>query len=137
MPTDIPVVVSIVSRRGRFLLIRRRHAEGSLRWQFPGGKQERGESLAKAAERETLEETGVVCRAIHEIGSRLHPQTKVMISYWLCRYEGSDTPLSIPSDEVGDARWISGPEALRTLTSDLYEPIRKYLLDPEITEQKS
>jgi 8-oxo-dGTP diphosphatase len=51
--------------RGPLLLITRRPATAHLAgfWEFPGGKREAGETFAACAEREVLEEVGIVCHA--------------------------------------------------------------------------
>jgi len=60
-----PVVASIavVVRDRRVLLVRRANPPDAGRWGFPGGKVERGETMAQAAVRELAEETGVVGEA--------------------------------------------------------------------------
>jgi len=50
-------VAAIVERDGHFLLVEE-EAEGALVFNQPAGHWERGESLASACARETLEETG-------------------------------------------------------------------------------
>lgn len=64
-----PVEVSAVAIRdgeGRVLLCRR---TGKLegRWEFPGGKREKGETMAQCALRELLEELGVHVRLTREL----------------------------------------------------------------------
>lgn len=49
----------IEDRRGRILLIRSyRYIPGSIEWELPAGRLEKGESLLQGARREALEETG-------------------------------------------------------------------------------
>lgn len=60
----IAAVIAIVVDQGKVLLIRRANPPDAGRWGFPGGKIELGESLLRAAERELLEETGIVGNAI-------------------------------------------------------------------------
>lgn len=61
--TPIPAVIAVVKEQGRVLLVRRGQAPNRNRWGFPGGKIEPGETIAAAAERELLEETGLQARA--------------------------------------------------------------------------
>jgi len=52
--------LAVVRRGGRILLAQRSVPPGIGRWGFPGGKQELGETVHRCAERELLEETGIV-----------------------------------------------------------------------------
>lgn len=56
-------VGALVLREGRLLVVERGKAPAEGVWALPGGSVELGESLAEAAEREVLEETGVVVKA--------------------------------------------------------------------------
>jgi ADP-ribose pyrophosphatase len=62
---DAPVLgVGAVVRRGdAVLLVRRGKPPSQGEWAIPGGRVQLGESLARAAEREILEETGVIIEA--------------------------------------------------------------------------
>jgi 8-oxo-dGTP diphosphatase len=62
------VVAAVIERGGRVLVSQRGpHAGQPGRWEFPGGKRERGESDAAALARELHEELGVVL----EVGPRV------------------------------------------------------------------
>ncbi|MBE0487782.1 MAG: NUDIX hydrolase [Halomonas sp.] len=64
MPSlPVAAVSCAVEREGRLLMVRRRNPPNAGRLSLPGGKVEPGESLAAAAARELLEETGVRARA--------------------------------------------------------------------------
>ena len=56
-------VGAIVLREGRVLLVRRVAAPAVGLWAIPGGGLRIGETLQEGAEREILEETGIVIRA--------------------------------------------------------------------------
>jgi 8-oxo-dGTP diphosphatase len=56
-------VGAVVLREGRVLLVRRGVAPANGLWAIPGGALELGETLQEAAEREILEETGIIIRA--------------------------------------------------------------------------
>lgn len=54
------VVAAIIVRDSRLLICQRRRDKAfPLKWEFPGGKVEAGESLTDALRREILEELGV------------------------------------------------------------------------------
>lgn len=55
----IPAVGAVVIHQSRVLLVKRAHPPNRGLWTIPGGKLCWGESLAKAAEREVREETGL------------------------------------------------------------------------------
>lgn len=63
------VVAAVIKRDGRFLIAQRR-TTGSfpLKWEFPGGKLETGESPKEALRRELREELGVEAEIGTEIG---------------------------------------------------------------------
>ena len=52
--------LAVVRRGHRVLLAKRSVPPGVGRWGFPGGMQELGETVHRCAERELLEETGIV-----------------------------------------------------------------------------
>lgn len=57
-------VAAIVFRAGRVLLVRRAKAPRQGEWSLPGGLQKLGETVAAAACREVLEETGLAVRIL-------------------------------------------------------------------------
>ncbi len=56
-------VGAVVFRDNQVLLVERKQPPNLGQWAIPGGKVRLGESLAAAAEREILEETGITIRA--------------------------------------------------------------------------
>lgn len=64
---QITVVVGLVLRNGRILMLKRHEPELSdvhLKWEFPGGKVDFGETPEEAVKREILEETGIDAEVI-------------------------------------------------------------------------
>lgn len=59
----IAAVGAVVIHQSKVLLAKRGRAPNQGLWTIPGGKLQWGESLAKAAEREVREETGLNIRA--------------------------------------------------------------------------
>ncbi|MCA9597646.1 MAG: NUDIX domain-containing protein [Myxococcales bacterium] len=107
---NVRVAIALVWRDGRLLVSRRRagaHLAGKL--EFPGGKLRPGETAAAAAEREVLEETGVVCRAL---GQRppvefSYPDRTVTLLPIDAEWQSGDGE----PREVDDVSWLS-PEDL-------------------------
>ncbi len=56
-------VGALVFRENRVLLVKRNQPPGKGFWAIPGGRLKLGETLKEAAEREVMEETGVIIRA--------------------------------------------------------------------------
>jgi ADP-ribose pyrophosphatase YjhB (NUDIX family) len=59
--------LAVVRRGSRILLAQRSVPPGIGRWGFPGGKQELGETVHRCAERELLEETGIVAVSVRPL----------------------------------------------------------------------
>ena len=70
----ISVVAAVIERADRRLLIgqRRSNDTSPLKWEFPGGKVERGETPQEALRRELREELGVTLVQAAEIGRVRH-----------------------------------------------------------------
>jgi len=69
----IQVVAAIIEREGRILICRRtREQSHALKWEFPGGKVEPGESPEQALTRELEEELGIAGATGSEITRYLY-----------------------------------------------------------------
>jgi 8-oxo-dGTP diphosphatase len=120
------VVVAIVQNEGKILMLRSKEREGDLRWRFPGGRVEEGESEGGAACREVAEETGIICRPVRKLGERIHPSTKRIISYHVCDFIDGDTALKEPY-KFDQIAWMTPLEVFRNVTSSIFRPVKDYL----------
>jgi ADP-ribose pyrophosphatase YjhB (NUDIX family) len=111
----VPAVnVVVVNAAGDILLIRR---TDNGNWALPGGAIDLGESVAQAAARETLEETGIKCEVTGIVGIYSDPKHVILYtSNGEARQEFSIVltarPISgrpTPSSESSEVRWV--PEA--------------------------
>ena len=108
-------VGALVLREGRVLLVRRGVAPSCGLWAIPGGSLELGETLREGAEREILEETGIIVHAKEPvyIGDLVERDAEGRIRY---HYVVVDYAADYVSGEVNgaddalDARWVSPEE---------------------------
>ena len=111
-------VGAIIVDAGRIALVERGHPPLLGEWSIPGGMVELGETLRQAAERETLEETGLVVRATELLGvfDRIVADSKdekrthyhyILIDF-LCERISGDLRAS---GDAADARWFTPEEA--------------------------
>ena len=69
----VQVVAAIIERLGRILICRRKPGQSHpLKWEFPGGKVEPGETPEQALARELEEELGILGAAGEEITRYQH-----------------------------------------------------------------
>ncbi len=96
--------VAIVDER--LLLVQRGQAPGFGLWSLPGGRVERGETMAEAVVREVDEETGlaVVCDQLIGWVERLDDQHHfVIMDFAVTPLGGTDV---VAATDALDARWV-------------------------------
>lgn len=111
------VNVTVVNGEGSILLIRR---TDNGNWALPGGAIDLGESVAQAAVRETLEESGIECEVTGIVGIYSDPRHVILYtSNGEVRQEFSIvlTARAIdgkptPSSESSEVRWVPASEAV-------------------------
>jgi ADP-ribose pyrophosphatase YjhB (NUDIX family) len=112
----VPAVnVVVANDAGEILLIRR---TDNNNWAVPGGAIDLGESVAQAAVRETLEESGIHCAITGIVGIYSDPKHVILYtSNGETRQEFSIVltarPLTgqpTPSSESSDVRWVPESE---------------------------
>jgi 8-oxo-dGTP diphosphatase len=114
---DRPIVGvgAVIVDQGRVLLVKRRSPPLLGEWSLPGGVVELGETLRAAAEREALEETGLIVKAgeVLEVLDRIvpgkdaAPQYHYVLIDFLCTVHGGQ--LRAGSD-AGDVCWVKENE---------------------------
>ena len=81
----IIVSAAIVSRNGKIMLCQRRPGDRlALKWEFPGGKLEPGETPQKALERELKEELNIETRTgrIFDVHCDLSADREIMVLFF-------------------------------------------------------
>ena len=109
------VNVVVVNGEGSILLIRR---TDNGNWAVPGGAVDLGESVAQAAVRETLEESGIECEITGIVGIYSDPRHVILytsngevrqeFSIVLTARALSGQPT--PSSESSEVRWVPAAE---------------------------
>ena len=126
----IQVTAALIMRNGRVLLARRplESCHGG-KWEFPGGKQEPGESLENCLKREIMEELGFDIEDLHLLESVDHDYGDFSLTLhgFTCRACGND----LSETDRPDIRWLNPEDVLqydilppdRTLTLALIKRI--------------
>jgi 8-oxo-dGTP pyrophosphatase MutT (NUDIX family) len=116
----------------RYLVVQERKAKAYGLWSFPGGHVDEGETLQKAAIRETSEEVGLDVEIIYDkpiLETRLVNEPNAEYTAFLAKIVGGS--LKIDDEELLDAKWLY-PDEVAALDSDgktreplIYEAILK------------
>jgi NAD+ diphosphatase len=115
-PRVDPVVIMIAEHDGRALL-GRQAAWPAGRYSALAGFLEPGESVEEAVAREVAEETGVVVAQVRYVASQPwpFPHAQLMLA---CVAEAADDALTLDTDELEDAIWVSRDEVRRVLAGE-------------------
>lgn len=113
------LAVSVALRHrdnGSFLLVLRARAPSKGQWAFAGGKVHFGETLAEAAARELMEETGLVADTLEPCAQfeiiQKTPQTDSPAHhFYLVVHSGIGSGEPVAADDAEEARWVSLEEA--------------------------
>jgi ADP-ribose pyrophosphatase YjhB (NUDIX family) len=129
---DCPLVGvgAVIAEKDRVALVKRGRAPLLGEWSIPGGLLEVGETLRQGAEREALEETGLVVRATELLGvfERIVPDDDKRLRYhyilidFLCERLSGELKAS---GDAAEARWFLKDELSGlSLPRDTTEVIR-------------
>ncbi len=123
----IAVVAGLLVKEGRLLIARRpfgTHMAG--KWEFPGGKIERGETPEVALERELFEELGIRTKTgrIYHAVAHSYPEKDVLVLFYRSTLEGGE-PRAIEEAEV---RWIEEKELENFDWAQADQPVIERLL---------
>jgi len=103
------VTAGIIWKENRFLITQRppKGLLGGL-WEFPGGKQEKGETLSECLLREIREELNLEIEIIRHLASVNHAYThfKITLHVFKCKYKSGKLRLC----GCVDAKWIQAEE---------------------------
>lgn len=117
------VVAAGVVMRGEQILICQRKAgvHNGLKWEFPGGKLEEGESPEEALVRELREEVAIdaTVTGVCDVLFHRYPNRDVLLLFYYCRIADGAVPMAL------DCRNIAWLELPKLLTLDLADADRE------------
>jgi len=114
-PAPKAAVGAVVIEEGRILLVKRKYPPKKGKWAIPGGSVKLGESLQAAAEREIMEETGLIIKAKEPVYTfdliDRDSEGKIQFHYVVVDLSAEYVSGDIhPADDVSDAGWFSSKE---------------------------
>lgn len=124
-------VGAVVVENDQLLLIRRGRGPAQGQWSVPGGRVERGETLAEAVVRELAEETGVagVCGELLGWVERIDDEIHfVILDFRVIPLEDADP---VAGDDAAEVAWVPLDEVSDL---DLVEGLVEFLHDQGIIE---
>jgi 8-oxo-dGTP diphosphatase len=122
------VVAGVIRKDGKLLIAQRKYGcpREPGKWEFPGGKVERGETPQQSLEREIMEELGVRIT----VGARFCQTSvesngvRIRLVAYLAGWAGGE-PRALDCE---DFRWVAPGELSRYDWADADEPIARRLL---------
>lgn len=120
------VVIGIVNKNGKLLMIKRAKKEGELLWAFPGGKVEKNETKESACIREIYEETRIKVNINSCLGERIHPDTGISITYFLCNYISGEPCIS-DYNEILEVEYKDKVSIYNCIKTDIFTPLKQYI----------
>ncbi|MCS7280346.1 MAG: (deoxy)nucleoside triphosphate pyrophosphohydrolase [Desulfobacterota bacterium] len=113
----ILVTCGIIEKDGKILIAKRKDKEGD-KWEFPGGKVERGEDLKDCLKREIKEELNLditVLDCISHVNYKTDSGKDIVLYAYRAKYvSGEPTPI-----EHEEVRWVTKEELA---DFDFFEP---------------
>ena len=109
---EIKMVRGLIRKDGKFLLLRKVNdeiQENVGKWEVPGGKIKPGETPNLAMRREVVEETGIPCRIIKELGVLEDTQQDIHSKAHIFLLEPNHTEVKL-SNEHNHYMWVTSLE---------------------------
>ncbi len=103
------VTAAIIEEDGRYFIAqRKKDSHLGLKWEFPGGKVEKGESPEVCLKREIIEELNLLIEVkdIYQVVSHNYGEKHIILLFYLCQIIGGE-PQCL---DCSDYRWVTPEE---------------------------
>ena len=127
MAVRLVVVAGVAVREGRIMLCQRRSGvHNALKWEFPGGKLEDGESPEAAPRRELREELSIDVRVGRIVDAVVHryPDRDVLLMFYRC-----DIVAGEPEQGVLDSVTLQAVAEFQSRANEQYDA-GLHIIDP-------
>jgi 8-oxo-dGTP diphosphatase len=112
LESTVKVTAAILVEDGKIMIARRNHGDRLAgKWEFPGGKIEKGESAEECLQRELKEEFEIDVEVGRFLGASIHHYPHLSIELMAYRARWTGGPLVV--NEHAEHRWISLAELER------------------------
>jgi len=122
--TDYGERVGVIVEGFQGILLTRqyRHLIDRISWEIPGGKVDLDEGVEDAAQRECLEETGILCRELKPL-LMFHPGLDTLYNpthlFHTRTFEEKTAPERIHRDEVCGQEWVPLEKCIAMISSQI------------------
>lgn len=122
IPARLRIALGLVHQGKNILMVRRRHKEGKLSWQFPTGIIKPLQEPDQRIVEEVLKETGVSVKIVSKFGERISPDTKAHMVYFECEYLVGELHNGEP-EENAEVAWVPADKVETYVTSNLWDGV--------------
>lgn len=99
------VTAAIIIEKGKVLVAQRKPGKNEeLKWEFPGGKLEEGETLEKCLAREIKEELNIDIEVeeVFDVVSHQYQKEKILLLAYKCKYIDGE----VEAIDCNDYQWV-------------------------------
>lgn len=122
IPARLRIALGLVHQGKNILMVRRRHKEGKLSWQFPAGIVKPLQEPEQRILEEVLKETGISIKIVSKFGERISPDSRAHMIYFEGEYLAGELRNGEP-DENAEVAWVPADKVETYVTSNLWDGV--------------
>lgn len=126
IPARLRIALGLVHQGKNILMVRRRHKEGKLSWQFPAGIVKPLQEPDQRIVEEVLKETGISVKIVSKFGERISPDSRAHMIYFEGEYLAGELRNGEP-DENAEVAWVPADKVETYVTSNIWAGVLEKL----------